>query len=66
MADDIDRLVTDALVMVEKRKVEFYVAEGRLMEAEHEYKLLRNRQRKEKPTLADLVAADARRPVRGY
>ncbi len=41
-----------------------HVAEGRLQDAEHEYKLLRDHQRKEKPTLADLVVADARRPVR--
>lgn len=64
--DDIDKLVTDALIAVEQRTREVYVAEGRLQDARHQYKLLRERQRKEKPTLGDLVEADARRPVRGY
>ncbi len=63
---EIDKLVTDALVTIEKCKREVDVAEGRLQMAEHAYKFLRERQRKESPTLADLVEADARRPVRGY
>ncbi len=60
---DIDKLVTDALIEIERRKREVYVAEGRLQEAEDAYAELRERQREEKPTLGDLVAADARRPV---
>jgi hypothetical protein len=61
---DIDTLVAGAMATVEKRKREVAAAQSYLLQAEREYKILRERQGKEKPTLADMVAANARRPVR--
>ena len=61
---DIDTLVDGAAATVEKRKREVAAAQSYLRDAEREYGLLRERQRKEKPTLGDLVEQDARRPVR--
>lgn len=64
--DDIDTLVARALATMERRRREVQTAEHYLNQAEHDYQLMRERQKKEKPTLADLIERDARRPVRSY